>query len=329
MSNNESAGKERNVPPNAGEKTDGVPVFSIKKIIIPFLIIAIAAAGSIYWYIGQLGFVSTDDAYIDGNRLSVSSKMLGRITGLHADEADSVKKGEILVELDNTDLLAQKKQAQATLDLALESISLSKVNLEKAQEDFDRGKGQYEHKIIPKEQFDHLSKALEAAKAENNIANTKIGTARAQLNLIETQLENTIIYAPMDGVIAKKWVMEGDVIAPGQPIFTIYDIKNIWVTAFMEETKMSSLHKGDKAEISVDAYPDQQFNGEIYQFGTSTASQFSLIPPSNASGNFTKVTQRIPVKFSIREVSKSGSVQNKNSVNLLPGMSVELKVAVN
>ena len=313
---------------NGDQKIDDVPIFRKKKVLIPFFIILLAAAGAVYWYIGQLGYVTTDDAFVDGNKLSVSSKILGRITDLKVDEADSVKKGQLLVQLDSTDLKAREQQAKAMLDLDKESISLAQVNLAKSQDDFNRAQRQYKDNIIPKEQIDHIQKALEAAKAQLNIAKSKVGTAKAQLDVIKTDLRNTRIYSPMDGVVAKRWVLRGDVVAPGQPIFTIYDTKNIWVTADLEETKLSSIKVGDKAEISVDAYPDNNFAGKIYQIGSNTASQFSLIPPSNASGNFTKVTQRVPIKITIEPVTHLGKPEPDPDIKLLPGMSVEIKVKV-
>ncbi len=333
MANNDSIKEQGGVNKNnpsvsIDEKIDEVPLFRKKRVLIPFFIILIAAAAGIYWYIGQLAYVTTDDAFIDGNKLSVSSKILGRITDLKVDEADLVKKGQLLVQLDSTDLIAQKQQAQAMLELDRESISLAQVNMEKAQDDYNRAEKQFKDNIIPKEQFDHMQKALEAAKAQLNISKTKVGTAQAQLNVIKTELNNTQIYSPMDGVVAKRWVLKGDVVAPGQPIFTVYDNKNIWITADLEETKLASLHTGDKVEISVDAYPDNNFEGRIYQIGSNTASQFSLIPPSNASGNFTKVTQRVPIKISIQPVTETGKPDPDNHIKLLPGMSVEIKVKV-
>ena len=313
---------------NGDQKIDDVPFFKKKQVIIPFFIILIAAAAAIYWYIGQLGYVSTDDAFIDGNKLSVSSKILGRITNLNVDEGDSVKHGQLLVQLDSTDLKARENQAKAMLDLDNESITLAKVNLEKAQDDFTRAQKQYKDNIIPKEQFDHMQKALEAAKAAYNISLTKIGTAQAQLKVIKTQLENTKIFSPMNGVVAKRWVLTGDVVSPGQPIFTIYDLKNIWVTADLEETKLAAIHLGDTVNISVDAYPDQKFEGKVFQIGSNTASQFSLIPPSNASGNFTKVTQRVPIKISIEPVYSADQKDPKELIKLLPGMSVEISVRI-
>ena len=324
MAQNENKEMEK----NEDESIDNVPLFRKKKIVIPALIILIAVAIGIYWYIGQLGYVSTDDAFIDGNKLSVSSKILGRIASLNVDEGDTVKQGQLLVQLDSTDLKAQENQAEAMLALDNESISLAKVNVEKAQDDFNRAQTQYKDNIIPKEQFDHMQKALEAAKASYNIALTKIGTAKAQIKLIKTELQNTQIYSPMDGVVAKRWVLAGDVVSPGQPIFAIYDLKNIWITADLEETKLAQIHIGDTVEISVDTYPDQTFRGQVYQIGSNTASQFSLIPPSNASGNFTKVTQRVPIKISIKQVKNNGKEDPDESIKLLPGMSVEIKVKV-
>jgi membrane fusion protein (multidrug efflux system) len=308
------------------ERIDDVPMFRKKRIIIPAVIILAAVIIGIYWYIGQLGYVSTDDAFIDGNKLSVSSKILGRITKLAVDEGDTVKQGQLLVQLDSTDLKARENQAKATLILARESISLAEVNLAKAEDDYNRAAQQYQDKVIPKEQYDHAQKALEAAKAELNIDKTKIGTSKAQLDVIKTELLNTSIYSPMDGVVGKRWVLTGDVVQPGQPIFTIFDLKNIWVTADLEETKLSSVNLGDKVDISVDAYSDQNFAGKVFQIGSNTASQFSLIPPANASGNFTKVTQRVPIKISIAHINSKEEPDPIDHIRLLPGMSVEIKI---
>ncbi len=336
MAQNEESKDQNKTTPNAKRNNTGVndgkkekSRFGKKRIIIPAVIILLFIAGAVYWYIGQIGHVSTDDAFVDANQLSVSSKILGRITRLTVDEGDSVKEGQMLVALDSTDYKARENQAMAMLNLANESITLAKVNIARAQDDFNRAQNQYKDKIIPKEQFDHAQKALEAAQAEYKIDMSKIGTAKAQLQVLKANLQNTKIYSPMEGVVAKRWVLKGDVISPGQPVFTIYNLKNIWITAELEETNLSSIHLGDKVQISVDAYPDQKFEGKVYQIGSTTASEFALIPPSNASGNFTKVTQRVPVKISIKPVLAKGEADPPGSIKLLPGMSVEIDVKVN
>lgn len=315
----------QNVQNDGDEAVTSTPVYKKKRVLIPLFIFLVLVAAGIYWYMGQQGYISTDDAYIDANRATLSSKMLGRIDSLTVDEGDTVKTNEKLVILDTSDLKAQEKSASAAINNAQESITLSKVNLDRAKDDFQRAKSQFQSNIIPKEQYDHAARAVEAAQAEYNIAISRVGTAKAQLGVIQTNLQNGVIVSPMDGVISKRWVLTGDVVQPGQPIYTIYDTKNIWITAQLEETKISSIKPGDYVEIDVDAYPDEKFYGKVFQIGSNTASQFSLIPPNNASGNFTKVTQRVPVKISIDGLTKDSKTP-QGKLALLPGMSVEVRI---
>ena len=316
-----------NPPANGSgdEDIEDVALFRKKRVIIPLLaFLTIAAVGGIYWYMGLQDFVTTDDAFVSANSVAVSTKVLGRIMYLGTDEGDTVTTGQVLVKLDDNNLRAQEESAKAGLELAQKSIPLSQVELNRAQDDFDRASVQYKGGIVTKEQYDHAQKALEAARAQLSIALSKISAARAQLGVVEADLQNTVIKSPMDGVIAKRWVLSGDVVQAGQPVFTLYDLKNIWVTANLEETKLGHLRVGDPVEIDVDAYPGVKFNGKVFQIGTFTASEFSLIPPNNASGNFTKVTQRVPVKISIVVPSRSTSADPL----LRPGMSVEVSVKI-
>jgi membrane fusion protein (multidrug efflux system) len=297
---------------------ESVPIYRKKKVLIPLFIFIIIGMAAWYWYLGNKGFVSTDDAFVDANKATISSKMLGRLISLKFEEGDTIKTGQVLAELDASDLKAQEKQFIAVTINAKESITLAKVNLDRAKEDFARAQSQFGNNIITKEQYDHSAKALDAAQAEYNIALTRPGMSKAQADVIVAQLKNSTIYSPVDGIIARKWVLEGDIVQPGQPIFTIFDMKNIWITAQFEETRLALIAPGNRVEISVDAYPDKKYSGKVIQIGSNTASQFSLIPPNNASGNFTKVTQRVPVKISIDK--------GNSNLTLLPGMSVEVRV---
>lgn len=297
---------------------------SLKKrlLFLSMFLAVIVGLVYVYWYFNLRGFISTDDAFIDGDRVSLAAKMLGRITSLAVDEGDRVSKEQLLVQLDDSDLQAQKTQAEANLDLARQSVALSRVNLQKAQDDYNRGTTQFKSQIITQEKYDHISKALDMARAQYGIELARVKTADAQLGVIQTQIQNTRIAAPFSGVVAKKWALVGDVVQPSQPILTINDNENVWVTANFEETKLASIHPGDPVQISVDAYGDSEFEGNVILIGAAAAAEFSLIPPNNASGNFTKVTQRVPVKISIRPVSN----QQGDPPLLLPGMSVEVRV---
>ncbi len=308
------------------ESIESVPLYRNFKIVIPLFIVVLGVAiVSWHYYITARDYVMTDDAYIDGNRVSISAKILGRIDQLMVDEGDTVYQGQVLVKLTDNDPRAQEAQAKASLALAQENILLAQVNLSRAKDDLQRATTQFQQNIIPKEQYDHAQSEYESARARYNISNAQIVAAKAQLGIVEVQLNATVITSPMNGVVSKRWALVGDVVQPGQPIFAVYDLKNIWVTANLEETSLAALRSSDKVEITVDSYPDVKFSGRVFQIGSNTASQFSLIPQNNASGNFTKITQRVPVKISIE---RNASADPQRRVDLLPGMSVEIKVKV-
>lgn len=322
------------------------------KVYIPLvLVVLVVLAGSWYWYREYQKYIKTDDAHIDSDNVAISSKILGRIMHLYADEGDSVKKGMLLVDLDSTDLIAQvhqavalKNQNAAALTQAeakylfdLESMKVPEVGLEKAKEDFDRAKRQLAGQVITKEAYDHANKALETAIAQNDAARSQlkvskaqtssasaaIESAQAQVNVLQTMLHNTKLYAPVDGIIAKRWLLTGDITQPGQSIMTLNNNKNLWVSVYLEETKVAGLRINQQARFDVDAYTEVVFTGKVISIGSNTAAQFSLIPPNNAAGNFTKVTQRIQVKVSI-DGTESGS--KLSAYKLLAGMSVVMKI---
>jgi membrane fusion protein (multidrug efflux system) len=325
---NENQAPPPAAPPGNGKEEEAigqVPLYRKKRVLIPFFILIVALAfGAWYWYKNLRNFVSTDDAYLDANRVSISPKVLGRIVVLTVDEGDHVKQGGLLVRLDETDLQAQVEQAKASLAFAQDSLPLAKVNVDRASDDFARADLQFKGAVITREQHAHAQQALEAAKAEYAIAVSKIAVAKAQLGVVETQLENMTLVAPFDGIVAKRWLLPGDVVQPGQPILTIYDTRLIWVTANLEETKLGRVKLKDRVEINIDTYPGRPFWGSVGLIGDYTAAQFSLIPPNNASGNFTKVTQRVPMKIYLDEQA----LKTRAADPLRPGMSVEIKIRV-
>jgi len=328
------------------------PKRKLLRVYLPVIIVVVAIViGGLYWYKEYSKYVSTDDAYIDADKVSISPKILGRIVKLYADEGDTVTKNMLLAEIDSTDLLAQKSQALARRQQAVaakiqaeakyrydkESIKLLEINLDKATDDYNRAQEQYKGNVITQEQYDHLKKAhqsaeaqLEAAKTQLDVSKAQVGSAGAavesadaEIKLIETQLKNTKLYAPDNGVIAKRWLLPGEIAQPGQSIFTLYTDTKYCVLVYLEETKLANVHKGQEAHFTVDAFPGVDFSGNVFYIGSNTASQFSLLPPSNASGNFTKVTQRVPLKISIDKTDAGTPV---SQLHLLAGMSVVVKI---
>jgi membrane fusion protein, multidrug efflux system len=322
------------------------------RVYIPLtIVIIIVLAGAFYWYRDYSMYISSDDAHVDADNVSVGSKIMGRISSLYADEGDIVKQGTLLADIDSTDFVAQrnqtlalKLQAQANLTQSQvkyssdeKSIKVLEINLDRASEDMNRAKSQSEGGVITTEQFDHIKKAyetasaqLEAAKAQLLVsksmistASASVETANAQIKVLDAQLKNTRLYAPADGIVAKRWLLPGDVVQPSQSVFTITLSKKLWIVTFLEETKISDIYSGQKVRFTIDAFPDVKFEGKIFLVGSSTASVFSLIPANNASGNFTKVTQRIPVRISIE---KTDNGKELSSFNILSGMSAVVKI---
>ncbi len=322
------------------------------RVYIPLIIvIALVAFGGYYWYREYSKYISTDDALIDTDNISVSAKMLGRIVHLYVDEGDKVKAGELLAELDSSDLLAQKaqaavmikqaranvSQAEAKLRYDKDNIKVLEVSLQKAEDDFKRASEQFKGGVITEEQFSNLKNAresieaklnaaktsLDVSRAGINTAKTAIELAKAQLKVVETQLKNTKLYSPIGGVVARRWLLPGDVVQPGQSIVTVTNDDKLWVTVYLEETKIAEVHEGQDALFTIDAFPKTSFNGKVFSIGSNTASQFSLIPPNNASGNFTKVTQRVPLKISIDGTDGNAGL---SSFHILAGMSAVVKI---
>jgi membrane fusion protein (multidrug efflux system) len=160
--------------------------------------------------------------------------------------------------------------------------------------------------------------SVQAAEAQLAIDLAEVETARAELGVIGNRLTNMLIKAPMNAVVSKRWLTSGEIVQPGQAILTVHDIENVWVTAHFEETKITKIRVDTPVTISVDAHPGKTIAGKVACIGSSTSGLFSLIPPNNAAGNFTKITQRIPVRISLN--------RDGNPKVLLPGMSVTVRI---
>lgn len=322
------------------------------KVYIPLaLVLLMVLVGSIMWYRNYSKYITTDDAHVESDNVSISPKIMGRIKTVYVQEGDSVKTGKLLAELDSTDLYVQeiqaiaaksqteaaRVQAEAKYSFDEQNIKVVAVSVNRAQEDFERAKNQFAGDVITKEQFDHAKKTLETAQAQYEAAKSQltvsksqitssikaVETANAQIQVIKNQINNTKLYAPIDGIIAKRWLMPGDIVQPGQSVYTVNNNQKYWIIVYLEETKVGALHIGQEAEFELDAFDGVTFKGKIFSIGSSTASQFSLIPANNASGNFTKVTQRIPLKISIDETENGGAL---SQYRLLSGMSSVVKI---
>jgi membrane fusion protein (multidrug efflux system) len=274
------------------------------------------------WYFHYRLYVYTNDAFVDGYQVSISSDVEARLIQLYVDEGDFVEQGQLLCQLDESIYLSRKKDAETNVLRLKETVFLQQVEMEKQRDIYIVAKQEYESQIISFIEFDKTEKNFRAAELKHKVAEADFVNGIAKLGVIEEWLRHTKVYAPRNGAIAKRWVVAGNVVQIGQPLFMLTDVEHIWVTANLEETKVERLRAGDSVEIHVDAYPDRTFSGSVFVVRATAASQFSLIPPDNATGNFTKVVQRIPVKIWL-DIPKT-----KDPLYLYPGMSVEVNIKV-
>jgi len=169
------------------------------------------------------------------------------------------------------------------------------------------------------DQYKAAQEQVGATKNQLNVTHTGVSQKQVDVDYAKLQLSYTIVKAPAGGIASKKNVQVGQLIQPGQTLFSIVNDNSLYITANFKETQLDKIHDGQKVDIDVDAYPELKLKGVVYNFAPATGAKFSLLPPDNATGNFVKVVQRIPVKIKI-----NGSKEDLDK--LRPGMSVSVSV---
>lgn len=238
---------------------------------------------------------------------------------------------------------AQIVATTANTSTAKANIEAAKVKLNLAQKDFERYANLIKDGAVTQQAFDQAKAQKETAQAnytatvdQYNAALKQVGTTESQLNVSNSgvtqrqsevdfaklQLSYTQIKAPATGIVSKKNVQKGQLIQPGQSLFAIVDNNSLYVTANFKETQLQKLKAGLKVKVFVDAYPDEEIDGEVYNFAPITGAKGSLLPPDNATGNFVKVVQRVPVKIKLHAKDKAFLEK------LRPGMSVKVSVSI-
>ena len=303
-------------------------------IIMGVVLLGLVAVGVRRW-IYSLNHVSTDNAQVDGHIIPILPKVGGYVVDVRTDENRSVKAGDTLVVLDDRDFKARLAQAEADLAVALAGVSnrarvgqaeaqvaQAQANAEKAHADLERIKPLAEKDIVPKQALDAAEAtaraadaALASAQAALLGADARVAAARAARDQAALSLSYTRISAPAEGVVSKKSVELGQLVQPGQPLMSLVPLSDVWVTANLKETQIQDVTAGDPVDFTVDAYPGVHFCGKVESISPATGAKFSLLPPDNATGNFTKVVQRLPVR-----IRQCGPQDPKRE--LRPGMSV-------
>jgi membrane fusion protein (multidrug efflux system) len=244
-------------------------------------------------------------------------------------------------ETDIANARAGIENSNASTTSASANVEVVKARKEKAEKDFARDQALFNDGAITQKQFDDskanldiATKQFEATKNDVNVAQSRTGISTAQLKKAEAQiavkkarieqqklkLSYTKIYSTSDGKIGRRNIDAGQFVQAGAPLFTIINDQNFWVVANFKETQLEHIKLGQEVEVKLDAYKDQPLKGKIVSISDATGAKFSLLPPDNATGNFVKVTQRVPVKIELEDETKFKSL-------LRAGMSVEVTAA--
>ena len=278
---------------------------SNKKFMMPLVVLLGCGIVGYFGYDNYL-YVHSDNAQIEGRTLMVASKISGYITSVKVDVGASAKAGDVLAKIDDRDYVNAMERAKGDLES-------TDVRLEDAQKTYGRLASLVSKGASTQAQLDTALATLNDLKARQR--SMKAQVAQAELNVASTEIR-----APYDGYIAKRSVELGQFVTTAAPLFGFVDAHERWVTANLKETEIAGIAAGSKVDIQVDAVPNRSFLGAVENLSPSTGAAFTLIPPDNATGNFTKVVQRVPVRIALNGVSE------EDLKLLRAGLSVDVRV---
>jgi len=326
-------------PATNGDAT--APPGSRRRIVFLLLGVALLAliVGGVRKLIWSRTHESTDNAQVDGHMLPIAPKVAGFVAQVRIVENQRVQAGDTVIVLDDRDFQARLAQTEADYAALLATVSSrsrvgqaeaqvrqAEATARKAHSDLERLLPLAQQQIVSQQQLDAAQTAVAAADAQLAAAqaalvgaDARVAAARAARDLAALQLSYTRVTAPMAGVVSKKSVEAGQLVQQGQPLMSLVSLDDAWVVANLKETQTADVAVGDPVDITVDAYPGRHFCGSVESLSPATGAKFSLLPPDNATGNFTKVVQRIPVR-----VRSCGPVDPAHP--LRPGMNVEVTI---
>ena len=330
---------------------------AVRNILILLLIAATLAI--IYWLI--INYYDdknrTDDAQVDGDIVPVLARTDGFVDAVFVEDDQVVHAGDILLQLDTTDLYLKLRQALNAYDvsktnlkrseigirsaeidkkMATQSINIQKASLSAAETNYKRNKILMEKGVVSVQVYEfteenyikstvNLQNAydkekaaivqLEDAKKQVDLAHQNIATQETQIAIIRQDLKYATVRAPVSGIVSKRKIQLGQMVRTGTQLFSIVQSQNIWVTANFKETQLAAFPVGKKVKMTTDAYPKETFVGIVETIGGATGSKFALLPPDNATGNYVKVIQRIPVRIQFEDSARARRL-------LRPGFSV-------
>ncbi|MDB5733372.1 MAG: hemolysin [Alphaproteobacteria bacterium] len=301
-------------------------------IILGAVVLVGALAYGVYWLLYSRYFEGTDDAYVAGNVVTITSKENATVLALHADNTQTVARGQLLIEMDPAIAAVNLQAAQANLARVIRSVrgtfsrsdagsaqlNQARVALAQAQGDYQRRLKAFGTESVSGEELAHAKDAVAAAQAAVSTAqggleqtnsaisgtdiahNPDVLSAEAQLRAAAIAYGHMRIIAPLDGVVAQRTVQAGQQVAAGTPLMAVVPLNNVWIDANFKEVQLSRMRVGQPVTVTADIYGGGvKYHGHIEGLGAGSGSAFALLPPQNASGNWIKIVQRVPVRVAL------------------------------
>lgn len=327
------------VPPSGAQKAAETPVAAKKRsplrLVVMLAVPAVLLAGGAYFWLTGGRYVETDNAYVQQSKISISSDVAGRIATVAVRDNQLVAAGDVLFTLDPQSYeiaLSQADAALATARVNVEQLRVgyaianakleaARATLEIRQKEWDRAANLQKQGISAESSLDDSRLALQQAQSNVALEEQDVASATAALagnpeiptdehpavraalaarEVAQRNLDKTTVVAPVPGIVSQVGSLNvGQFINTGSTIATLVETGDIWVEANFKETQLVGLRAGMPAEVTVDAFPGVKFEGQVSSIGAATGAEFALIPAQNATGNWVKVTQRIPVTVSV------------------------------
>jgi len=325
---------------------------SLSRVLLLLTVPVLLAGAAVVYYLINAGYASTDNAYVRQHKVSVSSEVGGRIVEVAVRENQAVKAGEVLFRIDPepfelavADADAAIASAMARLEILETDFATSDVDIDSAEEDVAFYELEYRRQLELMKTSVTSDAAVKAAEHALSEARSKLATARAdaakakaalstggvasgvnpavqaarvQKQKAELNLSRTVVRAPVDGIVSQADRLQvGQLMVQGLPALSIVRNELSWVEANFKETDLDEMRVGQHAEIEVDAYPGLRIGGRVESIGAGTGSEFSILPAQNATANWVKVTQRVPVRIALDAAPERA---------LIAGQSVSVRV---
>ncbi|TWI52293.1 membrane fusion protein (multidrug efflux system) [Pseudomonas duriflava] len=316
-------------PPRSGKR---------RLFLLLLLLVVVLGAVGVYAYHILYGrfHEGTDDAYVNGNVVQIMPQVTGTVISIAADDGDLVHEGQALVQLDPSDTEVALQSAEANLAKTVRQVrglysnvdgykaqvAARKVELERARADYQRRQALAKSGAISQEELSHARDTLNAAQSAMTTAEQQLNTSRALVDdtviashpdvkaaasqVRQAYLNNvrSTLVAPVTGYVAQRSVQVGSRVQPGTPLMAVVPLEQIWVDANFKETQLRDMRIGQPVEVHADLYGDDVlYHGTVESLGVGTGSAFSLLPAQNASGNWIKIVQRLPVRIRLKDDS--------------------------